>query len=396
MDAVAELRYGTVAINAWTGFAYLTARASWGAFPGHTVDDVQSGIGVVHNALLLENPERSVVRGPFRPAPRSVIHRELSLSPKPPWFLNNRTAATTARRMTAFTAKPGWRSLPRIFESAMRGSPMRQLTGLDAQFLALETPRQSGHVSSLMVLDPRTRSDGALELEDIFALVAERLPLLAPFRWRLREVAFGLDYPYWIDDPEFDLEYHVRVLALPPPPTDERLATQVARIAARPLDRARPLWELYLIHGLQDDHVALLTKIHHAAVDGISGAEILGALMDSSPHGREVPAPAAGAGDKEPGELEMLARAVAGAPRYLDRVLRALPSTTANLEDNPFLSQIPGREDARANHGASCERCAAATRACSSASRSHRRGPRSTPVYPPTGRSRSASSRSSG
>lgn len=219
---------------------------------------------------------------------------------------------------------------------------MRQLTGLDAQFLAMETPRQSGHVSSLMVLDPCTRPGGTLELDDVLALVAERLPLLAPFRWRLREVPFGFDYPYWIDDPDFDLEYHVRELALPPPPTDEKLATQVARIAARPLDRARPLWELYLIHGLQDGHVALLTKIHHAAVDGMSGAEILGALMDSSPAGREVPPAAAGAGDKEPGELEMLARALAGAPRYLDRVLRALPSTVASLEDNPLLSQIPG------------------------------------------------------
>ena len=121
LDAVAELRYGTVAINAWTGFGYLTPRASWGAYPGHTVTDVQSGIGVVHNALLLENPERTVVRGPFRPAPRSVINRELSLTPKPPWFLSNRTAATTGRRMTAFAGQPGWGALPGIFASALRG-----------------------------------------------------------------------------------------------------------------------------------------------------------------------------------------------------------------------------------------------------------------------------------
>ena len=78
-------------------------------------------------------------------------------------------------------------------------------------------------------------------------MIAERLPLLPPFRWRLKEVPLGLDYPYWIDDPDFDLEYHVRELALAPPPTDAKLAEQVARIFARPLDRARPLWELYLI-----------------------------------------------------------------------------------------------------------------------------------------------------
>jgi hypothetical protein len=120
-QAVAQMRYGTVAINAWTGVGYLTARASWGAFPGHTPTDIQSGVGVVHNALLLEDPERSVVRGPFRPAPRSVINGELALSPKPPWFVTNRTAATTGRRLVEFTANPGWSRLPRIFASALRG-----------------------------------------------------------------------------------------------------------------------------------------------------------------------------------------------------------------------------------------------------------------------------------
>jgi diacylglycerol O-acyltransferase / wax synthase len=220
---------------------------------------------------------------------------------------------------------------------------MRQLTGLDAQFLALETPRQAGHVGGLAVLDPSTRPDGKLELEDVQAMIAERLPLLPPFRWRLKTVPFGLDYPYWIDDPDFDVEYHVRELAIPPPPTDEKVAEQVARIFSRPLDRARPLWELYLIHGLADGNVALLTKIHHSAVDGMSGAEILSVLLDITPEGRELPAPAAnGAGDPEPGTLEMLARAALGAPRYLERVVRATPSTIPNLEDTPILGDIPG------------------------------------------------------
>ncbi|MET7701814.1 aldehyde dehydrogenase family protein [Streptomyces sp. NPDC005485] len=119
--AIAELRYGTVALNAWTGLGYLTARASWGAFPGHTVDDVQSGIGVVHNAVLLDGPERTVVRGPFRPAPRSVLHGELSMSPKPPWFVTNRTGAGTGRLLVDFAARPRWSALPKIFASALRG-----------------------------------------------------------------------------------------------------------------------------------------------------------------------------------------------------------------------------------------------------------------------------------
>jgi aldehyde dehydrogenase (NAD(P)+) len=120
-EAIADLRYGTIAVNAWTGFGYLTARARWGAFPGHTIDDAQSGIGVVHNAALLDDTERTVVRGPFRPVPRSLRHGQFTLSPKPPWFINNRTAATTGRLLTFFAARPRWSKLPAIFASALRG-----------------------------------------------------------------------------------------------------------------------------------------------------------------------------------------------------------------------------------------------------------------------------------
>lgn len=118
---VEQLRYGTIAINAWTGVGYLTATATWGAFPGHKRNDIQSGVGVVHNAFLLDRPERTVVRGPFRPAPRSVFRGEWSLSPKPPWFVNNRTAATTGRLLVDFAGAPGWSKLPAIFASALRG-----------------------------------------------------------------------------------------------------------------------------------------------------------------------------------------------------------------------------------------------------------------------------------
>ncbi len=121
---IADLRYGTVAVNAWTGVGYLTAAATWGAFPGHTLDDVQSGIGVVHNALLLDGVERTVVRGPFRPAPRSLLKREWALSPKPPWFVLNKTAASTGKQLTAFAVDAGARKaarLPGIFASALRG-----------------------------------------------------------------------------------------------------------------------------------------------------------------------------------------------------------------------------------------------------------------------------------
>jgi len=219
---------------------------------------------------------------------------------------------------------------------------VRQLTGLDAQFLALETPRQAGHVGGLAVLDPSSRPAGRLELEDLMGLIAERLPLLPPFRWRLKPVPLGLDYPYWIDDPDFDLEYHVRELALPPPPSDEKLAEQVARIFSRPLDRARPLWEAYLIQGLPDGRVAVLTKIHHATIDGLSGAEIMGSLLDLAPEGREPPGPQESKPDREPSELSMLGRGLLGAPHYLERVVQNLPRALPALDYAPMLSGVPG------------------------------------------------------
>src|SRR3954447_19627301 len=218
---------------------------------------------------------------------------------------------------------------------------MRQLTSLDAQFLALENPRQSGHVAGLAILDPSTAQGGRIGCREITELLRERLPLLPPLRWRLAEVPLGLDYPYWVDDGDFDLGYHVRELALATPGGDGQLAEQVARIISRPLDRARPLWEVYVIEGLESGCIAVLTKIHHAVIDGLSGAEIMGLLLDLTPEGRALPPaepPDAGA---DPGQWEMLGRGLLGVPRYPVRMLRALPSALPNLEHTPF-GVLPG------------------------------------------------------
>jgi diacylglycerol O-acyltransferase len=220
---------------------------------------------------------------------------------------------------------------------------VRQLTSLDAQFLALETRKQSGHVGGLAVLDPATAPGGKLTIDDLTWLLEERVPLLPPLRWRLVEVPLGLDYPYWVDDADFELDFHVRELALPPPGSDHQLAEQTARIVSRPLDRTRPLWEIYLIHGLPNGDVAVLTKIHHALIDGLSGAEIMGLLLDLSAEGRELPEdpPPFNGDDREPGELEMLARGLAGLPRYPLRVLRSLPAAVPNIDETP-LGVLPG------------------------------------------------------
>lgn len=120
-DAVAALRYGCVAINAWTGVGFLLGQATWGAYPGHTVDDIRSGVGVVHNTLLFDRPLKSVVRQSFYSSPRGLLHGDLSLLPKPPWFVTNRTAATTARRLVGFELDHSWLRMPGIFASALRG-----------------------------------------------------------------------------------------------------------------------------------------------------------------------------------------------------------------------------------------------------------------------------------
>jgi WS/DGAT/MGAT family acyltransferase len=219
---------------------------------------------------------------------------------------------------------------------------LRQLTALDQQFLALEDSRHVGHVGALAVLDPSTSPTGKLTLEDLQALIAERLPLVPPFRWRLAEVPFHLDYDYWIDDADFDLDFHVRELALPPGATELKLGEQVARIFSRPLDRSRPLWEIYLIHGLPEGRVAVMTKIHHAVIDGMSGNEILGVLLDLSPEGREPPPPLSDPGDERPGELELLGRGALGLARYPLRLLGSVPRALPNLGEVPTLANIPG------------------------------------------------------
>jgi diacylglycerol O-acyltransferase len=220
---------------------------------------------------------------------------------------------------------------------------MRQLTSLDAQFLAIENGRNLGHVSGLSVYDPSTAPDGVLNADRMCAVLTERLHLLPPFRWRLAEVPLGLDHPYWIEDPEFDIEYHVRELALPAPGDERQLAEQVARIHGRALDRAHPLWELYVIQGLKKGRVGVFTKIHHAAIDGMSGAEILGVLLDPSPEGRVLPpAPDGGPPAPAPGQLEMLQRGLLGLPRQQLRMLNALPRTLAHLDSIPGVQDIPG------------------------------------------------------
>lgn len=118
---VADLHYGTIGINGWCGLGFLIAACPWGAYPGHTLEDVQSGIGTVHNAFMLEETERTVVQAPWRPFPRGLLSGQFSLMPKPPYFITNRRQHRIGRALTDFQYRPGWLKLPRVFWQALKG-----------------------------------------------------------------------------------------------------------------------------------------------------------------------------------------------------------------------------------------------------------------------------------
>lgn len=221
---------------------------------------------------------------------------------------------------------------------------MRQLSSLDAQFLNVESARTYGHVAFLGIYDPSTAPGGRLGLDEIKHLLESRLHLLPPLRWRLVPVPLGIDLPYWADDPDFDLDFHVRESAIPPPGDDRQLAETVARLFARPLDRGRPLWEFYLIQGLAGGRVGLLSKIHHSVVDGISGNEIMAALLDTEPAGRVIDPVPPGHGQPPPvpRDRQMLVRGLRGIPRQPLRALRSLPRAAAGFTDLPGANALPG------------------------------------------------------
>ena len=118
---LADLRYGCIGINAWTGLGFLAVQTPWGAYPGHTLDDVQSGIGFVHNTYMFDRVERTVIEAPFRPFPRNLLHGSFTLLPKPPWFVTNRKAHVLGKLLTGFQHRPSFLKIPRIFLNALLG-----------------------------------------------------------------------------------------------------------------------------------------------------------------------------------------------------------------------------------------------------------------------------------
>jgi diacylglycerol O-acyltransferase len=182
---------------------------------------------------------------------------------------------------------------------------MQRLSGMDASFLYLETPANHMHVAATAIFDPST-VPGGYSFEKIRDLVESRLHLLPPFRRRLLTIPFALHHPLWVEDPDFDLEYHVRRAALPAPGGEAELAEFAEQVMARPLDRSRPLWEMYVVEGLEHGHIATVTKTHHAAIDGVSGAELTVNLLDLSADAPPTPPPdVPWKPDRIPSDLEL-------------------------------------------------------------------------------------------
>ena len=205
-----------------------------------------------------------------------------------------------------------------------------RLTGLDAVWLYLETATSHMHVGSVLVLDPSTAPD-PLTRDKALDYVGERLHVAPSFRRRVATVPFRLDHPMWIEDPDFDLHYHVRRAALPAPGGMAELAEYAGDVMSRRLDRSRPLWELHFVEGLEGGRMAVVTKTHHAAVDGVSGAELLAAILQQSPDQPPPPAPPQPwQPEPEPSDLRLLLMAAwrmaatpAGALRATRRTVRA-------------------------------------------------------------------------
>jgi diacylglycerol O-acyltransferase len=210
---------------------------------------------------------------------------------------------------------------------------LKRLSGLDAAFIAAETPSNHMHMMAVMLLDPTT-IPGGYSFEKFKGFIASRLHVVPPLRRRLLEVPLGLARPFWVEEDEINVDLHVRRVAVPRPGGPRELAAMAEDMNGRQLDRDAPLWEMAVVEGLQNGSIALLAKIHHSLMDGMAGMQFMAALVSSSP---ELPDPelasrTAARREYVPNELELLVGAV---PKLVERPLRI-----AKLSGSSLLSAV--------------------------------------------------------
>ncbi|MBY5163556.1 WS/DGAT/MGAT family O-acyltransferase [Salsipaludibacter albus] len=205
-----------------------------------------------------------------------------------------------------------------------------RLSAVDAAFLEMETPTQHMHVGGLFLFEPGP--DSTFTFDRFQRLVRSRLHLVPRYRQTIAWTPLGLAQPIWVDDPAFDLAYHVRHAALPRPGGIDQLLEYAGRILSRPLDRSKPLWEAYVVEGLEDGRIALVTKNHHAMIDGVAGVDIVGVLLDDDPvTPAELPRPQAWEPRRAPGGLERTTDAV----RELVRQPASVVSRARRVAERP-------------------------------------------------------------
>lgn len=229
---------------------------------------------------------------------------------------------------------------------------MQQLSGQDASFLYTETTKSPMHIGAIAIYDQSTLPGGVQRFKDILKYIEQRLHLARTFRQKLVNVPFSLDHPYWIEDKDFDLEFHVRHIRLPAPGDWRQLCIQAARLHARPLDLTKPLWEFTVIEGLDSipglprGCYAILSKIHHACIDGVSGVDLTQAIHDLTQIPGSIPPPKQPwVGEDAPTPFELLARASLNNAlqpfRFAEVVARTVPALgrIGQLMNNPERSR---------------------------------------------------------
>src|SRR5436309_5550851 len=186
---------------------------------------------------------------------------------------------------------------------------MARLGPQDASFLYLETPRVHQHVGGVAILDPSTAPRGRLSYDDLVRVISSRLHVAPRFRQKVVFPPLPVARPVWVDDGSFDISFHLRRAALPTPGGRRELIDYVQQVISRPLDRTKPLWEAYLVEGLEDGLVAVLTKVHHAMVDGLAAIDLASAVFDVSPE-PQIVTPPRWTPEPEPNRLDLLVEGV--------------------------------------------------------------------------------------
>lgn len=223
---------------------------------------------------------------------------------------------------------------------------MKRLTGMDAGFLYMETPSLHMHTLKMSIFDKPEGYEPTFE--EMKETIGRRLALLPPFRRRVKEVPFHFHHPVWIEDPHFDLDYHVRRVVLPSPGTRRQLDDAVADIAGLSLDRSRPLWRLHIFEGLEDGSTAVLIKVHHAVADGVAASALLANALSTSPDDLDDPVDPHWRPESVPSNTQLLydalgdhVRQVLDLPRLLIKTMQRIWNLLAHKVRSTQSSPLP-------------------------------------------------------